>query len=127
MNGQMMIHESWGDVHIRTTMVERGSPDANLLNTMLDYDVPKTEETLAGELRAPGAVVYWRVGRSSQPGKLNLVLARKCERQSGFDNWVSFSTNYPGNAENKEDVGPALKEVNSLVQCLSDQGAAGPG
>jgi len=118
MNGRMTLHESWGDVVIRTTMVERGSPDADLLNTILDSDVPAAQVSLAGELRAVGAKVYWRVGRSPQPGKLKLVLVRKCERRSEFDNWVSFSTDYPGNAEYREDVGPALQEVNGLVQCL---------
>jgi hypothetical protein len=49
---------------------------------------------------------------------LNVVLARKCERASEFDNWVSISSNYPGNADMKKDVGTAVQEVNKLLRCL---------
>jgi len=120
MDGQITMHESWGDVVVRATMAERGSENAGMLGSMLDYEVPDEKASLAGELRAPGAVVYWRVGTSEQAGRMKMVFARKCERRSQFDNWISFAAAYPGNAESKEDVGPALKVVNSLVECLPE-------
>jgi spermidine synthase len=118
MNGEIIINKSWGDVLVRTTMARRDSPDDTILSAMLEHEVPQAEEALAGELKAPGIVVYWRVGPSPQQGTLNVVLARKCERESEFDNWVSFSSHYPGNAERKKDVGTAVQEVNKLVRCL---------
>ena len=86
---------------------------------MLEYEVPKAKATFAGELRASGKVVYWRVGPSGQKGVLRTVLARKCERASKFDNFVSSAGNYPGDAQNKADIGVAIQKVNSLVKCLS--------
>ena len=118
MNGEIIINKSWGDVVVRTTMGERGSPDEKILLSMLEYEVPQAEQARAGELKAPGIVVYWRVGPSPQQGKLSMVLARKCERESGFDNLVSFSSHYPGNVEKEKDVSSALREVNQLVRCL---------
>jgi spermidine synthase len=120
MNGEIILKKTWGDVVVRTTMGHRDLPDNMRLFAMLDYVVPEAEQTLAGELKVPGIVIYWRVGPSSQPGMLNVVLARLCKRESGFDNWVSFSSTYPGNAENKEDATSALQEVNSLVRCLQE-------
>jgi hypothetical protein len=85
---------------------------------MLEHEVSKAKTTLAGDLTAAGRVVYWRVGSSWLPDTLNVVVARKCERLSKFDNWISLSTSYPGNAENKEDAASAVREVNKLARCL---------
>ena len=118
MNGEITLNKSWGDLVVRTTMAKRGDPSENMLFSMMDYDLPITQDTAAGELKAPGVVVYWRVRPSAQPGYLDVVLARKCERESRFDNWVSFTTTYPGNMAPQEEVGNAVQQVNSLVGCL---------
>lgn len=118
MSGEIILKKSWGDVLVHTTMGKRGSPDKKILFSMLEQEVPKAKETLAGELKAPGIVIYWRIAPSSEQGKLNVVLARKCKRESQFDNWVSFSSTYPGNVEKKKDVSSALQDVNKLVRCL---------
>ncbi len=118
MNGEIILHKSWGDVVVHTTMAQRGSPDETIRSSMLEYEVPKARQTLSGELRAPGVVINWRVGPSQQPGSLKVVLATKCERESGFDNWISFSSDYPGSAEDKDVVSTALRSVNELVQCI---------
>ena len=85
---------------------------------MMAFEVGDSEQTLSGELRGPDDVIYWRVGPSPQPDKIHVVLARECPRESKFDNWVSVSTLYPGKADNKEDTGAAVKEVNRMVRCI---------
>ena len=80
--------------------------------------MPEAGQSAAGELRAPGQVIYWRVGPAAEPGKIHLVLARQCPRESRFDNWISVSTLFPGDLKNREDAGSAVKEVNKLVRCL---------
>ena len=119
MNGEIILSKSWGDVIVHATMGRRGAQDKTMLFSMLEHKVPNAEITLAGELNAPGIVVYWRVGHSRQSGKLNVVLARKCERESKFDNWVSLFTSYPGNAENPADAGSAVQKINKLVRCIN--------
>ncbi len=120
MNGEIILHESWGDIVVHATMAQRGSPDQKILFAMLADEVPEAAASLAGELHAPGKVIYWRVGPSPQPGKLKVVLARKCERESKFDNLVSFSSHYPGDAERKEDVRSAVQKINNLVGCVPE-------
>ncbi len=120
MYGEIILNKPWGDVLVRATMAKRDSRDEKMLVSMMDYEIPEAEQTLAGELTAPGEVIYWRVSPSSQQGKLNVVLARRCERASRFDSWVSFSGVYPGNVEDKEDVSSAVQGVNSLVRCLPE-------
>ena len=121
VNGEMVLSKPWGDVLIRGTMGKHGLSESRMLLPMLEHEVPKAEETFGGELRAPGRIIYWRVGPSPQQDKLKLVLARTCERKSKFDNWVSFSSHYPGNAEMQDDVNSALRAVNSLVRCLQEE------
>ena len=117
MNGENILIRPWGDVLLSTTMAKRGAPDEMILASMLEYGVPQSEQNFDGELKAPGIVVYWRVGPAAQTGKLNVVLARKCERETEFDNWVSLSTSYPGQLHVKTNVNSALQEVNSLFRC----------
>ena len=105
-------------MYVRTTMAERDAPHKEILSNMLEYELAQSEQTFDGELKAPEAVVYWRVGPSTQAGRLHLVLARKCERESEFDNMISFSTHYPGNAAEQTDVSSALQKINRLVQCI---------
>jgi len=119
MNGEIILHKTGGDIVLHTTMAQRGSPDEKILNSMLEYEVPQARQTFAGKLQAPGKVVFWRVGPSGQKGELHAALARKCERASQFDNFVSSAGYYPGDAQNKADVGAALQTMNGLVRCLS--------
>ena len=120
MNGNITFEKPWGEVLVRTTMAERGTRDENLAISMMAYEVSDEEQVLSGELRAPGDVIYWRAGASDQAGKIHVVLARECKRESKFDNWVSISTHYPGNVENREDTGAAIKSINQLVRCTGN-------
>jgi len=118
MRGEMVLQRSWGDVVIRSTMVKRGAPDDQVLSRMLASEVPGSRQTLAGEMRAQEIVIHWRVGHSTRAGLMKAVLARKCQRESEFDNWISFSSILPGNAENQEAVSSVLRQLNGLVQCI---------
>lgn len=119
MNGEIALQKPWGEVVVHATMADRGAPTKDVLLPMMENDVPKAEQTQAGELKAPGVVVYWRVGPSAQLGKLKVALARQCERPSGFDSFVAFATDYPGSPDQEADVRQAIQSVNQLVQCLA--------
>jgi hypothetical protein len=118
MNGEVIVHKSWGDLFVRTTMADRNVPEKKILLGMLEFAIAQEEQSFSGELQAEETVIYWRVGPSPQQGMLHVALARRCERASKFDNMVSFSTHYPGNASEQNDVGAALKKLGPLVQCL---------
>jgi spermidine synthase len=120
MNGEMILSKPWGDVVVHATMSKRGAEDAKILTGMLGYEVSETKQSFNGELKAPGIVVFWRVGASLEEGKLRVVVAQKCERSSKFDSWVSLSSSFPGDWQNKADVGPAVKQLNSLFRCIPE-------
>jgi hypothetical protein len=120
MNGDVTLQKPWGEVKVHSTMGDRLSNDKPMLMALLDHDVPPAEQAFGGELIARDIVVYWRVGRSPQPGKLNVVLARRCARESKFDNWVSITSTYPGNAEIAADAGAAVRKLNQLVRCVGE-------
>jgi len=118
MHGEITLNKPWGDVIVRIIIDTYGDPREDMLFNMMDYDIPVTPQIAAGELKAPGVTIYWRVRPSAKPGHLDVVIARKCERESMFDNWVSFTTTYPGNMAPQVEVGNAIQQVNSLVGCL---------
>jgi hypothetical protein len=117
MNGRMMVHQEWGDVVINTTMAERRFRDQDVLFTMMELDLVRAEQIMSGELKAPNAVVLWRVGSSSEPGKMRIALARRCPQPSGFDSFIAFHTDYPGDPEVAADLQTAVQTVNQLVEC----------
>ncbi|MCP4047415.1 MAG: hypothetical protein GY732_15670, partial [Gammaproteobacteria bacterium] len=118
MNGEIILNKPWGDVVVHATMVKRGGQVGAILRAMLEYEVPDGEESFAGELRIPGVVVYWRAGPSAEPDKLKVVMAQMCERPSGFDSGVSLFSSFSGDAENKEEVGVAVQQLNRLFRCI---------
>jgi spermidine synthase len=117
MNGAITLYKPWGEVNIHATMVDRGVQPQTVLFPMMENDVPRAEQIQSGELRAPNTIVYWRVGPSTQPGKLRVALGRQCERPSGFDSFIAIRSDYPGDAELTEDVQAAVQTVNHLVEC----------
>jgi hypothetical protein len=85
---------------------------------MMEYEVPLAEKTFAGELSIPSVVVYWRAGPSPEPGELKVVMAQVCERPSKFDSFVSLYSSFSGDANNKEEVGAAVQQLNRLFRCI---------
>ena len=118
MNGSMVLHRSWGNVVVSTTMAERGKRKKPIHIAMMESEIPMDGQTLAGEMRAPGITIHWRAAPSEQAGKLDLVLVRICERETRFDNWVSVTAPYPGDISKRETVSAALQEVNRLIKCI---------
>ena len=80
--------------------------------------MPRAEETFGGELSTAGVGGYWRAGPSLESGKLKVVIAQKCERQSKFDSFVSLFSSFSGDAKSKEDVDAAARQLNSLFRCI---------
>jgi len=68
-------------------------------------------------LTAADIVVVWRVGPSSEPGKIEVVLAQKCERSLKYDSFVSIASTVSGDAEKKEEVGAAVQQLNKMFRC----------
>ena len=120
MKGEIILKKSWGDVVVHATMGYRGARVEAILGSMLEYEVPHAEESFGGELSIPGVVVYWRVGASPEPGKLKVVMAQRCERPSKFDSFVSLYSNFSGDAENKEEAGAAVQQLNRLFRCIPE-------
>jgi len=118
MKGKITLKKSWGDVVVHATMGKRSGKDMAVLDAMLDYEIPDSDNSEDGELRAPGITIYWRIGMSEAPGKLKAVVAQKCEKQSRFDSWVSLASIFPGYMNNREDIGTAVKQLNSQFRCL---------
>jgi hypothetical protein len=99
-------------------MGKRGAKVEAILHAMMEYEVPLAEKTFAGELSIPGVVVYWRAGPSLEPGELKVVMTQVCERSSKFDSFVSLYSSFSGDANNKEEVGTAVQQLNRLFRWI---------
>jgi hypothetical protein len=91
---------------------------------MLEYVVPESQRSLAGELREPGITVFWRIGPAGASGTPSAVMAQKCERQPADDSYVSLSGEFPGDMDNREQVDAYLQRLNSMFRCLQEPGVA---
>jgi hypothetical protein len=105
------------DTLIRTTKSKRGSSDAKMLNDILDRSVPKQDITMSGQTRGRLNLLNWRVSPSTEAGLSNMVLAKKCEQKSQFDDWVSISTRYPGDPRDAIQSNKVLLSLSHAVQC----------
>jgi len=118
MKGEIILKKAWGDVVVHATMGRRGAEVEAILSAMMEYEVPHAEESFAGELSIPGVLIYWRTGPSPEPGKFKVVMAQECERPSKFDSFVSLFSSFSGDANNKEEVGAAVQQLNRLFRCI---------
>jgi hypothetical protein len=118
MDGGIEFQKPWGEVAVHATMAARGTRDLDVLNWMMENDVPQAQQVSSGELRASETVIYWRVGPSARRGTMKVALARRCERLSEFDNYVSFTSVYPGNPDSRADVANALQAIGRVLDCL---------
>lgn len=116
-NGKMSLHKPRGEVAIHSAMAKRGVPLQRVLFPMMDIDLPKTGNVQTGKLEAPGVVVYWRAGPSAEAGTLRVALGRHCEKPSGYDSFVTFSSDYPGDMDQMDQVQIAVQTVNQLIEC----------
>jgi len=120
MLGEMAVRQSWGEVAVQSTMTDRVKPERGFLEQLMEKRLPRARQSESGELQAAGIVVYWRVAPAAQAGWIDVVLARRCERRSGFDNYVSFASTYPGDVTVVEDLTQAVQTVNRVVDCIPE-------
>ena len=120
MNGEVSLRKSWGEVTIRTTMVSRGPAVTQVVFPMLNEELAENDDTLAGELKIEDEVIFWRAGPAQQPGSIKVVAARRCERASEYDNFNIISSVMPGDASNFEQVGFAVQQIASIMECLEE-------
>ncbi|MDZ4730048.1 MAG: hypothetical protein SH820_08920 [Xanthomonadales bacterium] len=48
---------------------------------------------------------------------LKVAIARQCERPSGYDRFIAFHSDYPGDPNDTADMQNAVQTVSRLVEC----------
>ena len=122
MNGKIVVHQDWGNVELNATMAARRFKDQDVLFPMMEKDMASKAQIMKGELRAPNAVVYWRVGPSSKSGRMRIALARRCPQPSRYDRFIAFHSDFPGDPNVTADLQTAVQTVNQIIECIHPSG-----